>query len=411
MPILLNHNELEPGMAIAQNVMNQYSLLLPCGHKLTDRDIAAIKRVVPDSLIAISDPLLDDIVDFDDQGKDREVSQKTRKAVSSLVSKVNKQLTTGVSLTGDNISHMQDTIDDVLNYINENPVTTAIVEQSQNWDNYLQEQTANVFYLSIVIGNTIRNYIQQERKRMTMATKIYNALDLTSLAVAAMFHDIGMSKLEHLYHKETPLSPDELEQVRLHPTTGADMLPEKVDAMVKLVVRSHHENQDGTGYPNKLSGDKVNIFARIIRVADAYSAAISSKVYKNAKSPAIVLHEMVHGRAKQFYDPVVLKVFSNIVQPFPVGAKLKLKNNQWAVVVKHNMQDPFKPHIVIAFDDFGDPLPSEQIKQLRILGDEEDTQIQSFAGEDLSVLNTIPQESAETKEDPCYNELFDFVFP
>ncbi|MCF7957073.1 MAG: HD domain-containing protein [Phycisphaerae bacterium] len=411
MPILLNQNELEPGMALAQNVMNRYSLLLPRGHKLTARDITSIKRVIPNTLISISDPLLDDAVEFDDQSKDREVSQKSRKIISSLAAKVSKQLSSGVSLTGENIANLQETINEVLNYINENPVTTALVEQSEDWDDYLQEQTANVFYLSIMIGNTIRNYIQLERQRMTLATKVYNSLDLTSLAVAAMFHDIGMSKLEYLYHKDSPLTPEELEQVRQHPTTGADMLPDKVDAMVKLVVRSHHENQDGSGYPNGLPADKINIFARIIRVADAYSAGISNKIYKKAKPPAIVLHEMVHGNVKHLYDPVVLKVFSNIVQPFPIGAKLKLKNNQWGVVVKHNKQDPFKPEIVIAFDDFGDPLPAEHLKNIRPLGDTPETQINSFAGQDLSVLNSILPETTGAKEPPCYSELFDFVFP
>ena len=63
MPILLRVDELEAGMCLAANVMNRYSLLLPHGHKLQEKDISGLNRVLPDAYIQVIDPLLDQIVE------------------------------------------------------------------------------------------------------------------------------------------------------------------------------------------------------------------------------------------------------------------------------------------------------------------------------------------------------------
>ncbi len=418
MPILIRVANLEPGMCLAANLVNRYSVLLPHGHTLSEKDIASLTRRIPDEMVQVINPLLDQIVDFQDNSHDQNVSQTVRKNVATVVSKVSSQIRTGVSLTSDNIVGMQNTIDEMLNYLQQNPVTMALIEQSGGWDDYLQQHSSNVFYLSIVIGNTIRNYIMNERHRLTAAKQIRNPMNLTPLATAALFHDIGMVPLEHLYHKKEPLTNEEKQMIRNHPHAGAEMLPDKVDSMVRLVVRSHHENQNGTGYPEGIPADKINIFAKIIRVADAYTAAISDKAYQKKKSSAAVLYEMLHSKHRAFYDPVVLKVFSSIVPPFPIGAKLKVQNGtgiQWAVVVRHNHKDPFQPEVIIAFDELGDPIPVEQIKPPFHLDKHQNTKILSFAGEDMSFLNNLADDIDSVENDSpieqTYNKLLDFSFP
>lgn len=411
MPILLRVNELEEGMCLAAHVMNRYSMLLPNGHKLLEKDIISLKRMLPEESFQIVDPLLDEIVKFEDDSADRKVSQHVRQNILNITQKVSGNVRDGMTLTSENVAGMQRVLEEMMEYLQNNPVTTAIIEQSTGWDDYLQEHSANVFYLSVVIGNTIRNYIKNERERLSSAKSLHQGMNLTPLATAAMFHDIGMVPIDKLYRKKEPLTGEEKEQIRMHPQVGAQMLPDEVDAMVKLIVRTHHENQDGSGYPESLPGDKINIFARIIRVADAYSAAIADKIYKKARQPAEVLYEMLHGECRRFYDPVVLRVFSNIVQPFPIGAKLKLQSGMWAVVVRHDSQKPFNPKIVIAFDELGDPVAKEDLKEILRLGQGEETKIHSFGGQDMTFLNApVSQETVESAE-PVYSDLFDFAYP
>ncbi len=409
MPILLRVKELEPGMSLATNLMNQYSMLLPADHTITDRDIASLNRLLPDALISIKDPFLDSTIDFQDDSQDYQVSRKARQGISKVAANVSTQLRNGVTLDGKNVAGLQQTISEMMEYVLMNPVTSAVIEKSMSWDDYLQEHCANVFYLSLLIGNTVKNYIKRERERLSAAKQIKNAMDLNPLATAALLHDIGMVPLTYLYTKKEPLTAEEIAMVKNHPQDGADMLPNEIDPMVKLIIRLHHENCDATGYPQQLPGDKINIFAKIVRVADAYSSAVCDKVYQKAKHPAIVLHEMLNTSISRCYDPVILKVFSGIVQPFPIGAKLQLNNGKWAVVVRYNEKKPFNPFMVVAYDEFGDPEPPQSASAIHELGAEDGHKVMSFAGHDMTQLQN---EEFDSELDPqAANELFGLQFP
>ncbi|MBN1437718.1 MAG: HD domain-containing protein [Sedimentisphaerales bacterium] len=391
MPILLSAQELEPGMVVAVNVVNQYNVLLPHGKRITEQDIASLVKRFPDKMVHIVDPLLDDFVQFDDDSHDQEVSMEVRRNIATATHKVSALVRAGVALDADHLRGIEDVVNNMMKHLSQNPVTMAIIEQSAGWDDYLQEHSANVFYLSMLIGNTIKNYIRRERERLSAAKNVPHGMNITPLATAAMFHDIGMSPIEQLYRKSEPLTAEEMDAIRAHPNSGADMLPEEIDPMVKLIIRNHHENFDGTGYPRALPGSETNIFARILRVVDAYSAAISHQVYRKAKSPVKVLYEMLYGDYKRYYDPVVLKVFSGLMQPFPIGAKISLQDGRWAVVVKHNQQHCFKPNVIIAYDEFGDPIERENLQQPFSLQSRPDIKVKSFGEDDISFVNDLPE--------------------
>ena len=396
-------------MALATNLMNQYSMLLPADHIISDKDIASLGRLLPEALVSIKDPFLDSNVNFQDDGKDYLVSRKARQGISKVAGNVSAQLRNGVTLDGKHVAGLQQTVSEMMEYVLTNPVTNAVIEKSMSWDDYLQEHCANVFYLSLLIGNTVKNYIKRERERLSAAKSIKNAMDLNPLATAALLHDIGMVPLSYLYSKNEPLTPEEVEKVRQHPTVGSEMLPSQIDPMVKLIIKLHHENCDGTGYPQGLPGDKVNIFAKIVRVADAYSSAVCDKVYCKAKHPAIVLHEMLNTSISNCYDPVILKVFSGIVQPFSIGSKLLLNNGKWAVVVRYNDKKPFNPKIVIAYDEFGDPEMPQVASVIHELGEDDSLKVKSFAGYDMTALQNEKYDSG--LESDSTQELFGLHYP
>ena len=390
MPILLNVRELEPGMVLARNLTNGFTVLLPHNHTITNTDVSSLIQKFPQKMALIADPLLDAVVDFDDDTAAREISREVHRNITTLTNKASNIVRSGVTLSAQNVAGMQGTIEQMIQYLQENPTMTGIIGQCDHWCNYLQEHCANVFYLSMLVGNTMRNYVKQERERLSAAKTVANGMNLMPLALAAMLHDIGMTPIENLYQKKEPLTPQEIRLIKDHPKSGAGMLPQTIDPMVKLVILCHHENQSGGGYPQGLQGDQINIFARIIRIADAYCAVVADKVYQKAQSPPRALYEMLHGRYRSFYDPVVLKVFASIMQPFPLGAKLKLKNGLWAVVVRHNVANPFRPEIIVAFDELGDPLSEEQLIGPSALGSSEPFEAASFGDEDLTFLTDCP---------------------
>ena len=414
MPVAVPVSQLERGMILASNIVNKYSVLLPHNHTLSESDISSLRRRFPDKLVQVIDPLLDELVEFDDNSGDYKVSLEVRRNVAAVSNRVSHAVRANATLTPDNIAGMQRTIEDMMRHMQDNPVTMAIIEQSGDWSSYLQEHSSNVFYLSMVIGNTIRNHIKRERERLSAAKTISDAMNLIPMAVAAIIHDVGMVPIEQLYRKEQSLTKEEVALVKAHPMTGAKMLPVNIDPMVKLVVRCHHENQNGSGYPEGISGDRITVFARIIRVADAYSAAISRTTFKKGKSSVLALYEMLHGQYKRFYDPVVLKVFARIIQPFPIGAKLKLESGRVAVVTKHNLKNSFKPQVLVAFDEKGEHLAEGQFEGPFFLDERDDIKIVSFENEDISYINKVQEESlpdlAEVLEHEC-SEMLDLVYP
>lgn len=78
------------------------------------------------------------------------------------------------------------------------------------------------------------------------------------------------------------------------------------------VVRAHHERYDGKGYPDKLSGEHISVFAAIVSVADAYDAMTSSRAYRPALSKEEAIEELKRNKGTQF-NPKVLDVFIEIL--------------------------------------------------------------------------------------------------
>ena len=387
MPILMIADQLKPGMFLGANIFNKHAMLLPHGHELTDEDIDSLKRIMPDEKIHIEVPALDTIADFDDITRAQKISAEVRARSAAMFDQVNTVIRSGKTISTDNMTGMKKAIRETIAYMIENPVAMAILEQSSNWHDYLQEHSANVFYLSLLIGNKLINYVESERVRLSSANHIYNATDLAPLGAAALFHDVAMVELSELYHKKEPLTDQEQQELLNHPHTGANMLPLSISSMVRAAVRDHHENHQGTGYPTGMPGDKIGVFPRIIRIADAFCSATADRGNYQKKSQTVALYEMLYGDCQEFYDPEILHAFSSLVPPFPIGAKLKLHDNRCAVVLKHNEKRPFYPVVIIAFDEFNQHIPKSKLEKPFLLGNRKDIKIKSFGSLDLSFLN------------------------
>jgi len=134
------------------------------------------------------------------------------------------------------------------------------------------------------------------------------AADTTALRLAARLHDIGMVTIpDTVLNKTTPLTPEEQAAIHKHPATAAAWL-EQVPALKHLapVVRHHHERYDGGGYPDGLKGEAIPLLARVLAVADNYSAAIADWPGRKARSAHVVKAELRAGAGTRF-DPRVVE--------------------------------------------------------------------------------------------------------
>jgi putative nucleotidyltransferase with HDIG domain len=141
-----------------------------------------------------------------------------------------------------------------------------------------------------------------------------NEMDLVNLRRGALLHDIGkMGVPDSILLKSGPLSPDEWETMRRHPTYAYEMLFPIAYLRPSLdIPYCHHEKYDGTGYPRGLKGEQIPISARIFAVVDVWDALRSDRPYREAYSNHKAL-DYIRSQSGLHFDPVVIEAFLNIV--------------------------------------------------------------------------------------------------
>ena len=137
---------------------------------------------------------------------------------------------------------------------------------------------------------------------------------LINLSYGAYLHDIGKVKVpEEILNKNGPLTDVEQIEMRRHTTYGGEMLADQEFlAHVARIVTSHHENYDGSGYPDGLVDGNIPIEARIIRVVDTYDAITSTRPYQRALAKDEAISELEKYAGTQF-DQRVVRAFLQVV--------------------------------------------------------------------------------------------------
>ena len=130
---------------------------------------------------------------------------------------------------------------------------------------------------------------------------------------AAILHDIGKIHVpDQILKKPGKLDPDELEAMQQHTIVGERILGDKpFFATARRIARSHHENFDGSGYPDAARGQAIPIEARIVHLADVYDALISPRVYKAAWTPRQAAEFIVEASG-QMFDPELVRAFTHV---------------------------------------------------------------------------------------------------
>ena len=138
-------------------------------------------------------------------------------------------------------------------------------------------------------------------------------IQLKALEAAALLHDTGKLVVpEHILNKPGKLSPGEFERMKRHAAAGADILSAiNFPYPVVPIVRHHHENWDGTGYPDGLRGTDIPIGARILAVVDCFDALTSDRPYRRSLPDRDAM-EILMQRRGSMYDPLIVDTFASV---------------------------------------------------------------------------------------------------
>ena len=142
------------------------------------------------------------------------------------------------------------------------------------------------------------------------------------LGVGGMLHDIGMAKIPPgVLRKEEALSEAELKMIRAHARQGYQMLlpVSAVSVDVLKMILLHHENADGTGYPEGRTAKNTPFLARILRVVDAYDGMTSPRHYKKARPAVQAAHTLLESMQDQFGTDIVPSFIRFLGSPYVAG--------------------------------------------------------------------------------------------
>ena len=199
----------------------------------------------------------------------------------------------------------------------------------RTYDNYTYAHSVNVAVVSCIIG---------------MGSKM-SEKDLEGLVLAGLLHDLGKLKVPgEILNKKGRLTPEEFAIMKGHAQMSYDLLADRweISTFVKTAVKYHHENIDGSGYPDGIKGDLHTSYIKILHVADVYDALISKRPYKKPFSPHEVVEYMM-GNCGTLFDKQTVDVLLKYVSLYPKGTEVNLSDGRVALVVENSGEHNLRP--------------------------------------------------------------------
>jgi PAS domain S-box-containing protein/putative nucleotidyltransferase with HDIG domain len=141
----------------------------------------------------------------------------------------------------------------------------------------------------------------------------FGAREAEQIGYSAILHDVGKIHVpDHILKKPGPLTDDERMAIQEHTTAGEHILSTKpFFQRARRIARSHHENHDGSGYPDRAAGEEIPMEARIVHLADVYDALTTPRVYKRAWDRYDAASIIEESTGKMF-DPDVVRAFASL---------------------------------------------------------------------------------------------------
>ncbi len=172
--------------------------------------------------------------------------------------------------------------------------------------------------------------------------------DLLDLGVGAMLHDMGKVDVpSRLRHREESFQPHEQRAYEEHVASGVAAAQRMgLSAGATAIIAQHHEHVDGSGFPNRLTAERMTIGARIVALVNRYDNLCNPHVASRAMTP----HEAVSllfSQGKSKFDTSIMGAFIKMMGVYPPGSTVQLTDDRYALVVSVNSSRPLKPSVLL----------------------------------------------------------------
>ncbi len=231
------------------------------------------------------------------------------------------------------VNKVKEIIDEVLS----DPQVMMNVQELHNMGDYLLKHSVNVCVLSLLMG----------------VKKGYNDSQLKHLALGAILHDIGKTKVEGIdearYREE--YVDLELNRYKDHVHQGYEIIKKITDSSILAanVALTHHENFDGTGFPMGKKNESIHDFSRIVAIANEYDNLVYNRRGMDSLKHYEVV-ELIASRVYSWFDPEMVRIFRNSISPYPIGSGVELSDGRKGIVSRLNAKRPTRPVILLVAD-------------------------------------------------------------
>ncbi|MCX7695367.1 MAG: HD-GYP domain-containing protein [Caloramator sp.] len=290
---------------------------------------------------------------------DNETTNTINSTFEELSKEYNKNVDAVKNIIGDLVigkkldyGTISNVAEDIKLEINNKDNVIKFLSTFKAYDEYTYNHSLNVAFYSMLLG-----------KWLGLSDEV-----ITELTKSAVMHDLGKAKIpEEILNKKGPLSQKEFEIIKKHSQYGYEIAKEdtRVGFEVLKGILMHHENEDGTGYPLRLKGDKINLFAKIISICDVYDALTQERVYKGRMTPfdAFRIIEM-DGYTK--FDTKILLTFLHNIASYYIGMQVVLNDGRAGEIVYITPKNVAYP-IVKVDDEFIDLMNRKDLRIVSLL--------------------------------------------
>ncbi|MEG1003949.1 MAG: HD-GYP domain-containing protein [Clostridium sp.] len=222
---------------------------------------------------------------------------------------------------------------DILDEITSDDMILSTLLDLKNKDDYTYKHSINVAIFSLALGISLNFKIE----------------DLKDLFIGALLHDVGKIFIpSSILLKNGPLSEEEFIIMKKHPQKGYDYLLKNLKLSNRSLIISleHHERIEGSGYPNNLNFNEIDIFSKIVSIADVYDALTSRRSYRDPVCASDALDYLYKNSCKTF-DKSLVDIFSKLIMPYPCGTIVELNTGDIGIVLKTYVNFPLRPTLKI----------------------------------------------------------------
>lgn len=319
-------NNLGDNMTLARPIFGEDGrILLNAG--------VVINSTYKEKLAAIGIPGVYVSIDEHDDFQGLEViSQQTRQPAIKQIKDVFESVQVGKTF---DVVEIMGAVNSIIDEVMANPNVVANLAEIRSYDGYTFAHSVNVCVLSIILGMKFE----------------LNELQLKELALGAILHDIGKTKVDnYILCKPGALTKEEREEVQKHTLYGWQILRnyQEIPLQSAHIAYQHHERPNGQGYPRQLIDEQMTLYAQIVGTVDAYDAMTSERVYRPAMTPAEALRLIKRLRGIQF-NAQVIDYFIEIMVPYPVGSLVLLDSKEVGLVVDVNKAMKERPVVRLIY--------------------------------------------------------------